>query len=312
MSNKMKSNLFVGAIAVVIAFVGVTVYTRPKANAKNDMREATVMITNTKMNSGGSGLILDSSESNSQILTNGHVCEVVKNGGVVSKNNTSYQVTSYVQSKLYDLCIINVTADLGIDTVVAKKAPAMYSPAFISGHPALLPNVITSGHVSSSKIIQVVMGFRPCTDQEMEDNPLYCVFFGGMPLIRNFQSRLVTATIMPGSSGSGIYNAKEELIGLVFAGSGQLGYAWTVPQEQVVAFLKTEQNELAIQYPNQTVAMNNADSEKRPSFNQIKKKCSLSEFVFPELDSTNPSIQAEKEKILESCKLINQDMLWNN
>lgn len=303
----MKSNLFVGAIAAVIAFVGVTIYTKPKVNTKNDMREATVMITNTKMNSGGSGLVLNSSESNSQILTNGHVCEVVKNGGVVSKNNIAYQVTSYKQSKLYDLCIINVTADLGIDTMVAKKAPPMYSAAYISGHPALLPNVITSGHVSSDRIIQVVMGFKPCNEKDLEENPLFCMIFGGMPLIRNFQSRLVTATIMPGSSGSGIYNAKQELIGLVFAGSGQLGYAWTVPQEQVVAFLKTEQDTLDLQYPIQTVSFNTSESERTPrSMTEIKKKCNALTFFATEYSDV------ETKKLLDVCKLLNQDMLWNN
>jgi len=51
---------------------------------------------------------------------------------------------------------------------------------------------------------------------------------------------LVTATIMPGSSGSGVFNEDMELSGLAFAGSGDLGYAWTVPYEDMMYFLNKE------------------------------------------------------------------------
>jgi V8-like Glu-specific endopeptidase len=43
-------------------------------------------------------------------------------------------------------------------------------------------------------------------------------FVGGIPDIMQYDSTLVTATIMPGSSGSGVYNENKELAGVVFAG----------------------------------------------------------------------------------------------
>src|SRR4051812_8386630 len=53
-------------------------------SSHNRSREANVMITNRAKTSGGTGLILKSSISESYILTNAHVCGVVEKGGLVT------------------------------------------------------------------------------------------------------------------------------------------------------------------------------------------------------------------------------------
>ena len=79
---------------------------------------------------------------------------------------------------------------------------------------------------------------------------------------------------MPGSSGSAIYNEKGEISALVFAGQGDLGYAFAVPVEYIYAFLGTEISSLEIQYP--TFAPGKSDpSEDSDKVKKIKEACQL-------------------------------------
>ena len=269
----------------------------------NDPHASSVKVTNTTGNHGGTGIILRSSENNSYVLTNSHVCGVVEKGGIVSGEYGSFLVSGYKKSLMHDLCIIRVSGDLGVATTVASRPPeAYYEKASISGHPGLMPNVISSGHFSGKDLITILVGFRPCTDAEgagAEDprTALVCGLLGGMPIIKQYQSTLVTATIMPGSSGSGVYNSDNELSGVAFAGSGELGYAWTVPYEYMKNFLDKEQYRIPFTVPPNDVSLfADGGGEKRSveSFViRLKKVCST----------------ASREKIKELCSMADTDIL---
>lgn len=258
-----------------------------------DIRSTSVKITNRSGTSGGTGVILSSSKNTSTIITNNHVCGVVaKNGGLVSTANSSFQVTSLKRSQRSDLCLVTVSADLGQKAEVSSTAPKFYDEAVVSGHPQLMPNVITKGHVSGRQIIDVMIGVRECTEADYADPSLapICAFFGKLPEVKSYESVLVTATIMPGSSGSGVYNEKNELIGLVFAGSGQLGYAWTVPYEQVVTFLQNEVRALRTDYPSNLLEL--SQTQERGMM-EIREKC----------------MDAKDEIILNLCKLVDRNLV---
>lgn len=155
-----------------------------------------------------------------------------------------------------------------------------------------MPNVISTGHFSGRQIIQVMTGIRACTQEELESElGVVCAFFGGIPVVKNFESVLVTATIMPGSSGSGVYNSKNELSGVVFAGSSNFGYAWTVPYEQVVNFLQSEHTHLKAKAVSQEVSIFGQESNKTK---EILQKCA----------------QATNDEVLTYCNIIKQDMTW--
>lgn len=205
----------------------------------------TVMVTNLEETSGGSGSIIWTSSDKSLVLTNAHVCDVLnKRGGIVKKEDGSkYMAYGYRKSNLHDLCAISVAADLGSTIALADHAPVMYSEAIVTGHPALLPNVINKGAFGDRKIIEVLTGFRPCSpkDYESEENAFYCIFAGGVPIITTYESLTVSAIIMGGSSGSAVLNDQGDLSGVVFAGSGKgLSYAYIVPYEYVSTFIKKE------------------------------------------------------------------------
>jgi hypothetical protein len=266
---KLTTNTKLLAASLGLAAIATSaILLTPKSN---DIVQSAVKITNLAGNSGGSGVVIQSSDVESTVLSNAHVCQVVVNGGQVWGHNGSFIVKSYKLSNLHDLCLIKVNGNLKASTTVATRSPvSYYEKATISGHPQLLPNVVTSGHFSGQMVVSVLTGIRECTDQDMSspEGALICFFFQGMPVIKNYQSTLVTATIMPGSSGSGVYNEDNELTGLAFAGSGELGYAWTVPHSYLVQFLEQEQHTVTELIPNAEQSLLEAQGVKR-----IKQRC---------------------------------------
>lgn len=215
--------------------------TNPIAN--KTLANKTVAVVRLDGRSGGTGVILSSSDKESQILTNSHVCGVVTHGGyVITDDGIKHPVNSIKRSLTHDLCLVKVLEDLHQATIVAEHAPEIYSDAIVAGHPALYPTVITRGHFSQLTNIQIMIGVRACTEEDLQnpDNAINCMFTGEVPIIKEYRAQLVSATIMAGSSGSAVYNDKGELSGLVFAGRGDIGYGFIVPFEYLLFFLKIE------------------------------------------------------------------------
>lgn len=190
-------------------------YLKPKSNY--DFFKPVVKISNLAENSGGTGSIIHSSLYNSFILTNKHVCELVAGGGIVEGlDHVKRLVEAVKEDPDHDLCLIRVAGNLHINLKISKRIPELGDKAMVVGHPALLPTIITRGHFSEHMIANV-------SNEEGEVIPTEC--------------QLVSATIMPGSSGSPIFNTRGEIAGVVFAGSQGLGYALIIPLEQVQEFL---------------------------------------------------------------------------
>ncbi len=274
-----KSLTTTSKTAIGFALLLIVGYSASTLFQPTDLIESTVKITNTIGNSGGSGVILSSSSSGSIVLTNAHVCRVVEYGGKVTSKTGSFLVSGYKKSNLHDLCMIEVKGDLGVSTPIAFSAPrAYYEEATISGHPRLLPNVVTRGHFSGTAIISVLVRFDKC---EAGNKDLRCIFFGGIPVIKNYESTLVTATIMPGSSGSGVYNKDDKLVGLAFAGSNGLGYAWTVPYEYLTYFVYREAKTLSYTSPSNIVGDGQAKKRNTELFHKASHICNTSRSEMP-------------------------------
>lgn len=290
--NKMTVKrllMFAGVFLLSFGATKLIVNHNPTDTTKN-----TVMITNKAGNSGGTGVIYKSTKDGSLVLTNAHVCGVVENGGLVRTTEGQYQVQSFLKSQISDLCMIFVSSDLKENTKLAKKESKVFDSVKVSGHPALLPTVMTYGHFSDRQIITVMTGTRPCTATDAEDplNNLYCGFFGVVPVLKSYESQLVTATIMPGSSGSGVYNKNNELAGLIFAGSGDFGYGWIVTYDQVAQFLNFESHYSKFTLVDQTL---NAETKKNVETKEMVKKC----------------VNAVDPNVLNICRVLKRDMVWN-
>lgn len=285
-----------GIVAVVVALSLASCASSSKKS--HDLYAGSVKVTNTKANHGGTGIVLRSSDTASLVLTNAHVCGVIENGGLVAGVNGSYMVTGYKKSELADLCLVKVAGNLGYNTAIASHPPQLhYEKASISGHPALMPNVITKGHFSGREKVAVLVGIKKCTEEDAKDErkAAACYFLGGLPIIKEFESILVTATIMPGSSGSGVYNSQNELAGVAFAGSGQIGYAWTVPYEAVMNFLHKEAKTLKYQTPSNQVDVfgdGSGESSAELFMMKLRKVCG----------------SEVKEKFSRLCELADSDL----
>ena len=262
---------------------------------KDKIAKTTVMITRMTRG-GGTGVILKSSTNESQILTNVHVCEAIENGGVVNTSTgNKHLVTKIAKSQFHDVCMVYVQADLGVNTPLASKSPENYTLATVSGHPNLLPVTVTKGLFGDKQSIQVFMGIMPCDDSDKTDPGVaqVCAFFGGIPVLKTFDARYVSATIMPGSSGSAVYNSDYEIGGLVFAGSGELSYAYTVPYEYVSYFVNDEPKNIEqINYVTTLVDQLAKEQQKEKYNTYIMEKCKV---------PVNTNIE-------QHCKVITKDL----
>lgn len=233
------------ALAVMVA-LGFTLAKRVsdesvRPNNVNEFVETSAMVAVPNKLSGGSGVILSSNEKESIVLTNKHVCEVIQSGGVISTSGKDYKIAAFKVYKLHDLCMVKVLANLKVNTVVAKSEAPLYSHAYVSGHPSLLPHIVTEGYISNKKKVDILVDIKECSKDDLASNPMECLFGGGIPVIKKFDAQLVTATIMPGSSGSAVFNEDGEIAGLIFAGSAQgLSYGFFVPLKSIQDFIQNQ------------------------------------------------------------------------
>ena len=62
-----------------------------------------------------------------------------------------------------------------------------------------------------------------------------------MPILKTYDSQHTSALVLPGNSGSAVFNSDGEIAGLVFAsGSRELHYGIIVPHEYVKFFVEHE------------------------------------------------------------------------
>lgn len=301
--NNLKSILKTTALMLVVAAVvvaGGNVASKVSSPTKTvatdaELAETTAMITNLKGNSGGTGVIVKSTSNESEILTNAHVCEVVKNGGMVTTDLKRAVVTSYKVSEIHDLCLITVKSDLHVNTKVATSPPETYSSAAVSGHPALLPTIVTRGHFGNHELITIMTGMRECTEEDANsDIGILCLILGGIPIIKNFEAQVVSSTIMPGSSGSAVFNSQGEIAGMVFAGSNILSYGHIVPQEYVQYFIEKEVHELKAQTPDMKADIKSMLSPRA----KLQEVCSAGK--------SNENY----DKVVSYCKYVKMDLIF--
>lgn len=257
-----KAVILFGAITLLVTAILVAIPNNKKTSTQ-EMANVTVSITTLDRRSGGTGVVLNSKAAGSTILTNSHVCRLIgaQNGIVITDDGVSHAIISYKESKIHDLCLITVLDNLNRRTAVATKAPEPYEEASVAGHPALYPTIITKGHFSGKVTIPVMIGLRECTKEDIDgavesndmNTILMCLIGGGLPIIRTYESQVVSPTIMGGSSGSAVYNKDGEIAGLVFAGNGDIGYGFIVPYDYINIFLNAELPTLQDKVPNTLV-----------------------------------------------------------
>jgi len=211
----------------------------------DDFSMATVMITNQEEISGGTGVILMSRSAVSYILTNSHICSLIKNGGAVFTWKGKFTPQKYLKSKLHDLCLVKVNVDLEVETAVLDEEPEINSPVYVSGHPYLFPEIVVSGNLSGKMSVSMISEVVTCSEKDYKDHGFLCWWFSGMPIIKTYDTRVISALIAPGNSGSAVYNEDGKIVGLVFAGYGRgITPGIIVPHSYIYNFLSREHKKL--------------------------------------------------------------------
>lgn len=290
----------IAACLLITGFIGIGAsYGKTETKVDNKLASATVMITDMSGRSGGTGVVIATNSEETKILTNAHVCGLLPEGGkVVSDSGKSALATAYKVDENHDLCLVKVNTSLGLAATIANQEPKEFENCSISGHPNLLPTTITKGHIGANMVVQVLTKIKPCTEEEENsDLGVMCIFFGGIPVVKTYESTYATATIMAGSSGSGVYNDNNELVGLAFAGSGDISYAHTVPFNYLKRFVNKTVTEWS--KPDYTLNWEKELSKKnRINNRELVKKCENTE------DSD--------EQIKKLCKVIVDTIKWQN
>lgn len=237
----------------------------------SDMAASSVRLITASGRGGGTGSVLSSSKDKSVIITNKHVCEYVGVGGTAETTTGRYKIETTKASKVHDLCLVTVAADLGVNTEVAPEAPVQGDKVSVSGHPKLLPHTRMDGYMSKKMQIEVLVGFEPCTPEDMEnDNAMYCIFMGGKPVLQTYEAQLTSALISPGNSGSAVYDSNGKIVGLIFAGGGELSMGFMVPWEYVKDFVEFESKALPSRLdPPTAKASKHSGSTEKIFFNPI-------------------------------------------
>ncbi len=223
------------ALAITLTLLG-AVFVYLMQPPKYKIEDSAVKVVNTQENSGGSGVVVGHTVATTLVMTNKHVCEVIENGGVVIFNDVARKILSYLPDTEHDLCLVKVNGLFGTSALISTKDLEFNDHVRVVGHPALLPKVITDGMASGPYLVHILASIRKCTPEDFKKFPNECMFLGGIPEIRNFNSILTSALVMPGSSGSGVFNDKNQLVGLVFAGQGGLSFSLIVPLKFVQSF----------------------------------------------------------------------------
>ena len=226
--RKLFKLLLVAALGFGITFGGVKYYESysklSKLEAKESIKQSLVKVIGK--NGYGSGVIIQSTKNGSLILTNKHVCNINK-------------LSHYEARKRHFISKYS--------TLKIKKVYEDDKKEFI-----MLGQVLKFGINVDLCLIHANKGCQPYSklaDKDIEwgeevygfSNPrgLEAVSSTGMALdfmyVWDMLYRQSTVLAIPGSSGSGVFNAQGELVGLISLTDGW--YSYYVPHQQMKTFV---------------------------------------------------------------------------
>lgn len=165
------------------------------------------------------GMAIGSDEGGTQIITNKH-CGAL--GGAATYTLTDSKgerhTASFVRvSESADLCLLKTDAAIPPVTL-ARHDARKGDHVIVVGAPRGVYPVWTEGRVS---------GYFWATDEETDFH---------------FSAQMISATVSPGSSGSPVFNDRNEMVGVIFAAFPDPQLTLMVPAGEIHKFLDTSQN----------------------------------------------------------------------
>jgi len=216
MLKKVLLRLF-GIVGIITILSVIFVFVGPIRNISNENYNVKIV----GLRGQGSGVVIQSNDVYSTILTNKHVCEINKmSNGLIDYfpfvvkevvNNDSFLGHVKKVSKNTDLCLIQVevgnlpVAKIAKKVVRGEKVINISSPLDIEGYK-------THGFVGEVHLI---------------------------PSMNFAKYQQVSTPIYPGSSGSAVFNMRKKIVGLITLGMrGANTLSYMVPLSDIKVFLK--------------------------------------------------------------------------
>lgn len=215
----LKWTVGISLIAAIVLVLALPRTETIRPHSPSDLKKVIVQILSSE--TSGTGTILRSPSDGSEILTNRHVClDSKRDGGLIISQKKRYRVVAIKPSPTSDLCLMKIEEDLYVEIVVSDSPAPEGERVLMGGHPLSMPMVVQEGFA-----FQVI---------NMSDDPMKQEF-----------GLLTSVLVQPGHSGSGLFDSKGELVGVMEAfrnpaQNDSIGFGIAVPQQYIKRFLQKE------------------------------------------------------------------------
>lgn len=218
----------------------------------------------------GTGFQVKAKSGKEYVLTNNHICDASNDGSVHAMNEAGKEADLKIVSQYddNDLCLLEPVP--GAESYSLADVGRIGDVSFILGHPRGFPLVITRGRVigvnPAFEHKELLNPHNPMTGEQKPVNEKECAHkgyqaveeipdfmgmmialqtrqfdpSGAIPTLKVCHTKqrigIVDAKALPGSSGSPVVNAYNQVVGVTFAVDPD-GYTYAVPLSQVKDFL---------------------------------------------------------------------------
>lgn len=215
---------------------------------KKTERSVVVLMPPGNTSTGGTGFQVETPQGEF-VLTNGHVCNLMKDGIASASfhfDQENYDNIQFLKvlkiSEYSDLCLLEPME--GVPSLKLGSNKERLDNILVVGHPFLNPSTPSFGKILSEEWAEI---WDPSKDLEACKGPTYKVrkipyfFFIIDACIRTVHSYNTNAKIYPGNSGSPVVDFWGKVVGIVFAGNNTTNHGLFVPVDDIKAFLEDKE-----------------------------------------------------------------------
>lgn len=195
-------------------------FTQQTSSVRRTLADSVLLVTviTDEFSATGTAFVINNTKDSSQVLTNRHICSKGDDATyqITDSNNNTYSASFVKYSTNVDVCLLSTDAILS--SIKLATTDSKYGDKIlVIGAPNGIMPMFTDGYVGGYKYI--LLGET------------------------NFVAQYISAPIYPGNSGSPVFNNKDTVVGIIFAGiRGKDHMSLMVPIELVNQFLNNKEN----------------------------------------------------------------------
>ena len=232
MFKKFKSPfvffLKISVLTFAIAFSIINFSDFHHSYIRNKVGSKVVKIVNPNKG-GGTGFHVKAKSGQTYILTNAHICEMSENGEPLqvtlegSKQPMDRKIIFV--SKKHDMCLMEAIP--GVEGLSLANNVDIGDKITVVGHPNLRPLILSEGELidkdSETQIVKYIIETEEQQNKCEGKIATFMGFFGPVTVcLQADQAYQVAAITYPGNSGSPVVNKFGNVIGLLYAGRGNI------------------------------------------------------------------------------------------